>query len=433
MIATFLMVCSAAADDETNRELARTYANFYIRQKDFKQAQTSLASHLEQDPADTEAWNLMGLASMEIQDFNQAKQAFYKASADLNAESRGIYLYHYADVLARSGDAEKAKDALVLAAQFENVKESAKIAMKELKANEKLPKLYLTQKSRWYRQVSISSGYDTNVMMAPNTTLANLSQSDIASPNVMAMAKWGFVKSRFTREFESSLLSAFSYQTNPAAYQFTSLYGAFNAEYRENGDEFAKIYWAAPGKADIALLNTSGLQVFNWNGTFNPKVGYRLNGTDRMELEVLGAYRYFMLASGYDAVNNRTGFAMGGTLTYRSYLGAWEYSVGAKFDRQFATGSNFNSMSYLIPIQFTSPILFWSSRLSFKADVGVNSYPYSSYSRQDTVVNPSAIIFRKFGKDWTMTGTLGTLWNMSNVTFADYKKYYVTLMAGYEF
>lgn len=426
-------VCAASANEETNRELARTFANFYIRQKDFKQAQSALASHLEQDPADVEAWNLMGLASMEISDLTQAKQAFFRASQNEKTESRGIYLYHYADALNRGGETDKAKDALKIASQYELVKESSARALTLLKPNEKLPDLYLSETAKWTKGISVSIGYDTNVMMAPNTTLANLTASDIASPNATAMARVGVVKPKFTRELEASLLGAFTYQTNPAAYQFTSIYGALMAEYRENGDEFSRYYWGLPIKGDIALLNTSGFQIFNWNATLNPRMGYRLSGISRIEFEPFAAYRYFTLATGFDTSNDRTGLAFGALATYRSFFGAWEYSIGLKFDRQFARGNNFSSHSYLIPIMITSPIVFWSGRVAFKSDQGMNDFPLSSYVRRDFVVSPQFLFFRKFGQNWTGTATLGALFNFSNTAFADYRKYYATVMAGYEF
>ncbi|MCM0605414.1 MAG: hypothetical protein KA715_04940 [Xanthomonadaceae bacterium] len=429
----FITICNGAADEVTNRELARTYANFYLRQKDFKQAQSSLASHLESDPADTEAWNLMGLAAMEIPDLSGAKQAFYRASQDEKSDSRGIYLYHFADALNRAGDVVKARDALKIAAQYSQVKDSAHRALELMKEKQPLPELFLSENARWNKSVAVSVGYDTNVMMAPNTTLANLTASDIASPNAMVMGKIGFVKPKFTREIEASLLGAFQYQTNPAAYQFTSIYGALSGEYRENGDEFSNFYWGIPVKADAALLNTSGFQVFNWNASFNPRFGHRMDALSRIELEPFAAYRWFLLASGSDTANDRTGFAFGAAATYRSFLGAWEYAVGVKFDRQFARGGNFSSYSYMIPISFVSPTVFWSSKLAIKSDVGVIDYPLASYTRRDFVINPQVALFRKFGQKWTGTFTVGSLINSSSLSSADYRKFYASAMAGMDF
>lgn len=426
-------ICNAAADEVTNRELARTYANFYIRQKDFKQAQSSLASHLESDPADTEAWNLLGLAAMEIPDLGSAKQAFYRAAQDEKSESRGIYLYHYADALNRAGETNAAKDALKIASRYDEVKDSVSRAMEKMKERERLPELFLSERATWSKQIAISTGYDTNVMMAPNATLANLTASDIASPNAMVMGKVGFVKPKFTREIEASLLGAFQYQTNPAAYQFTSIYGAISGEYRENGDEFSQFYWAVPLKADAALLNTSGFQLFNWNGGVTPRFGYKLTGLSRLEFEPFAAYRWFLLASGSDSANDRTGLAFGATLTYKTFLGAWEFSAGAKFDRQFARGNNFSSFSYMIPISFVSPTVFWNSKLAIKADVGMNDYPLASYTRRDFVINPQVSMFRKFGQKWTGTLTLGSIINSSSLTSADYRKFYGSVMAGLDF
>jgi len=424
---------SAHADEETNRELAKTYANFHIRNHDFKAAQQILAAHLEQDAADVEAWNLMGLASMEINDYDAAKRAFHAAAQDEKAESRGIYLYHYADVLARSGDVEHAKDALKLASQYFQVAESVKVAQAKLESGKKLPALFLEDRARWSKQVSFSTGYDTNVLMAPNVSLANINPSSVGSPNAMLMAKLNVLKPKFTREIEGTFVAATQYQTNSNASQFSSIYSGLTGEYRENGDEFSKTYWRVPVKADVALLNLSGYQVFNWNGGLQPKFGFRLSGTSSLEFDAFAYYRWFYLLPGSASTENRTGLGAGGVATYKSFWGAWEWSAGLKFDNQMASGSNFFSYSYLIPIQLTSPYIFWDCKFSLKSEQGFINYPSSSYGRQDTIINPVAMLYKKFDSQWTGTFTLGSIMDSSTVSFATYNKIYATVMAAYDF
>src|SRR5690349_15062502 len=93
----------AGAVTDTTRELAKTYVNFYIQQGEYGAAQKFLADHLKTDSRDAGGWNLLGLSFIRTRDYDKAVQAFYRAStfSEKGDPDRPVFLYHYADALAR--------------------------------------------------------------------------------------------------------------------------------------------------------------------------------------------------------------------------------------------------------------------------------------------------------------------------------------------
>src|SRR5690349_21797722 len=91
-----LVGSSAWAAQETNRELAKTFVNFYIQQHEYNSARKYLTNHLQSDPEDAWAWNMLGLTHVETKAYAKAVDAFGNAVKHCKDgdEKRPFYRYN---------------------------------------------------------------------------------------------------------------------------------------------------------------------------------------------------------------------------------------------------------------------------------------------------------------------------------------------------
>lgn len=420
---------------ETNREIIRTIANFHLEHQEFIPAQYLLAEHLREDARDAHAWNLLGLAYLGAKNLPQAAQSFYTASTTVTDAHKGIYLYNYADALIQSGDQHRAKTVLELASRESSVAEASRRAMEQLAPGRPLPTLELASESQsgeWDSSLSVGSGYDSNVLLISNESIATVSRSNTASPFLSAQAKLEYSRAAGSGGIGIEGQAAFTYETNSAAQKFNTLYAAGELAWEgARPGPGGGFYSRVANSFDSSWLKSDGYKFYGlteaigWTGTL--KHGRKAETI----LELPLRYQLFARDPGADAIDDRTGLGVRPAATHR--LGFWRalFSASAQYERHLAHGSNYRAHSLLVPVSLTVPLI-WSVIGSVGAEWSRTFYSESNPVRRDTGLRSWLSFGRRFGSDFFAGLDYGYRKNDSNVESATYEKHSATLTVTYD-
>lgn len=439
-VITLLLTQIAGAEtfNETNREVSRTFARFYLDQKEFSEAQSVLAGHLVTDVSDSSAWNFLGLTYMETADYPRASKAFRKAISltqgkSEKRDSRGIYLYNYADSLVRMGDVDPARKILIATLQYDQIESSARKALRSLKKGEELPPLdvQLPVQTTWSGEVSLRSGYDTNVLLYSDSSLASASRSDTASPNTSLGISVGNKTGLWGGALKTKAGSSFTYQTNQAARSYNSLYNSLGLDWVEAPREPKRFTHGIGSAVDLSYLNTNGFRFFHWSGELGWKGYLQHSSRSQTEFEIPLFYQNYSTENLSTLDDDRTGFGARAKMTHSRVVGAYVLSLGAELERQSTQGSNYKSYSISAPLSAVRS-LFWKMTGVASFELTRTWYPNSSENRKDTNLSFSLGFFKKFGKAWGGALDLIFLRNVSNQESAQYTKNAVSITASYD-
>ena len=420
---------AAFAADETNRELAITYANFHVQRKDYAAADRALSDHLRTDAQDSEAWNILGLVRIKAGNPTQAVEAFARAASVTGAPSHGIYLYNYADALSRSGDEARARKSLEEASSDAAVGSSARQALEELKPGRSLPELRLSPPARWNADMTVATGYDTNVLLFSDTTLASITGTGTASPFFLLAPRVSHSGDALGGRLDSDASVTFLDETGSSASAFNNLSVSAGSRLARPDKSFG-LFHSYLGRLDYSMLNLSGLEFFHWSALagWRGVAQHRKGSETYFELPL--RYQKFHTAAGDDPANDRTGPALAPTIGHRHQFGELDVDIALQFEKLFSRGANFHSTAFRVPLSLTHP-LPWDLTGTLGLEVARIRYPDSSAKRADTSVQGSLVLSRRLFD--RLNGILSYSYtkNSSNTDTAAYTKNSVALLVTY--
>ncbi len=422
----------ATPEEETNREVARTYSSFYLGQKDLSASIKVLMEHLKTDPKDTGAWHLLGLTLLESHENTKASQAFYQALATSSELGRGLYLYYYADALNRSGDINKAKAVLERALKESDVSEVVKEALANLKPNVALPPIRFAKRGNWKGSLTLIGGYDTNVLLTSDSAIASISRSDTASPFGTFVGQIAHTKSLASGQLQSRGSAGANMNTAVAAKTYNTIFSSLGFDWGNGEEEFKSFDQALGETFDINWLNSSGYKFFSWTNTLKWRGALHHGASSDTEIEIPGFYTKSALDSTDDPANDRSGLGLRPSLLHRRYFAFGVITISARFEKLFAKGANYKSSTISVPFTWSRNVF-----LGLFGTLGLEGaqvkYPESSTLRSDRYLKASASLGRRVSKKIVGSLDYGYTRNISNVETARYNKHSLSLMVNYEF
>ncbi|MCC7442470.1 MAG: hypothetical protein IT285_12610 [Bdellovibrionales bacterium] len=423
----------AEASVDTNRELTLSFVNYYLQNKEYESAQRFLADHLRADPRDSGAWNLLGLTFIRAEKLEQANQAFYRAvtQAELTDTQRPIYLYHYADALNRSGEIEKAQAALKQIEGDDRLASTVTEALRTISAKQPLPELSLASTTQFTGHVSLSSGYDTNVLMTSDTSAEALDASDIASPFILPAAQLGWEFDGLGGRMDAVTVGAFTYQLAESAQRFNSLYGSFTLGWRREQEEFTRWEWRFDNTFDLSLVNLDGtLGLFNLSDAVTAHALWNHGAKVRTDFSLGVGYASYPQADDALEDDDRSGLILRPSITHQRELGPGQLEAGVEYEQVFASGSNFVSSAFAFPITWRQPVFgFWQGKLLFEPTL--TSYPDSSDDRSDTLLKAGLGMGRALGQRWYLSADYSFRSNSSTLEEATYSRHSLSVLMSY--
>tara|TARA_Y100000590_G_C15740371_1_gene1020055 strand:+ start:2495 stop:3919 length:1425 start_codon:yes stop_codon:yes gene_type:complete len=424
---------ASAIDNETNREIARTISQFYLEQKNFEEAENTLISHLKEDPKDHRAWNLLGLSYSRDGQTRRAASAFYRASRRSQGTIRAVYLYNYANMLNQIGKGKQAKKILNFVNRYDETEESANHALEVMKPRQPLPDLKMTPPAVWSLSSTLTTGYDSNVLLISDSSSPATAASSMASPVFIPAIRFGYEKPWLGGSFVAGGNSSFSYYSNVTTQSFNTWYTGLTSSWKKL-PEFGKGWGIQVGDTfSLTFLNSnSTFNWFSWVNSVDFQTFYYFSETSYLTFSSPIKYQSFNLSEGTIAENDRTGFGVKPGVAFQSVLGKSIYSFGIHYDIVFASGKNFKSNTIEVPFWINLPI-FWN--LSWRLDGTFSSidYPTNTSNRRDLRFYAGTSLTKRWFEGFSTTVDYHLTRNNSNLTTADFTKHVGTVAVSYEF
>ena len=427
---------------ESNRELAYAMSGGFIARHEYGSARGFLEKHLVEDTADARAWNTLGLVLIELKIYDASETAFRKAAALAKGEDQAVYLYNAADaanrrknntaVLRTLRDAQQASAAAPMGGAVATHIVSIRSA---IRAGEPLPELRLGKEeelgSRMSAVFSLKGGYDSNVLLLPDSSNRN------PSPNSPFVAP--LVQLEFSTPMGKSIFTARSFTSYTA-------YSAVNAKPYDNLYESAALEFAPPADAkqesrftfgdryDLSLLNSNSLQIFSWTDTAYATFNYEINIESTFSAEIPVGYQKFPNIVLLTPADNRNGFLTSPNFFYRHKIGNNSLSFGVSFQKSFAVGNNYKSNAIGVQSGIARP-LFWEIGARLGLGITRTFYPVSSTGRADTKYDASLRLSKVMPFQKRMSVSLEDIYgkNYSSVSSAAYHQNTAYLQVNYAF
>ncbi len=422
---------------DTNREVALTYAQVYLEQKLYEEAETVLQTSLKNDGQDGSVLNYLGLVQLLEQRYAQACYSFQTASIVFKEMQDQIYaLYNLADCMHRGGRREDAVRVLRDLEQKEiGISNSAERALELIDGgvigmNGALPPYAKKARGRFRLGGTLSSGYDTNVLLIEESISTGTPLSDRGSFYVTPGLQLGYLGSVRRTVMDVRLVSAFTNYFTQEVNSFNNLYNRLDVLFGSGNSR-----WGLFG--DMVLLNNSGFGVYNYDGGLTWQWTRKYGANDVMTIETPLRYQKFILTEGVTEDNDRTGADLLVRANYRSQWSDSDYwSVTGNLDNQYSIGKNYRLTSVSIPLSLgvSLPLL---DRLglvnTFNAEVGGQFYWQNDLGRRDWWVRGGAGLIAPFFRDWSFILDYYFLKNNSTVNAATYSKGVFSILLSRDF
>ncbi len=420
-----------SSEQKTNREVVRTYVKYYLRHQEYGEAIRALTEHVVFDAKDAGAWHLLGQAYMGSGENKRAIQTIGEALKYASEDTRGIFLYAYADALNRAGDSEKARATLLEAGQIVQVSESAGAALAVLKSGVALPSLKLAKPSLWKTNLGVGMGYDSNVLLNSDAVMATIKRSDTASPVLNVTGQVSNERPLHQGVFASRLVGGINGYSASAAQKYNALFASLGFDWARE-PEADRVSFKLGNGFDINWLNSSGYKFFSWTDTIKPRVIYPHSKGGETEIELPIYYQRFTLDPGDLAANNRSGPGGRVGISHRRAFGSGLLSSGLRFERHFAQGANYRANTYAVPLSWSQPLV-WGLAGSLVFEGAQVSYSESAPSRTDRSARFSLSLGRRFAQSVFGAIDVAAMRNTSTVMTARYTKLTAMLRVSYEF
>jgi len=428
---------------KTNREITITYVNHYLSLGNKAKAESILKGHLTVDVDDYEASHLLGLLTWEGGQKELANPYFKAACKQIYLNPKhflepelermtGAYLYHYAQSLQAIGNTEKSKTALKLAKYSRYVSEAASVGLKNLDAGVPLSPLEFSEPGLFNMLASFGVGYDSNVLLLSEDTLAVSAQSQTESLSSLMSASLTYLKPMWDGLFSANFSPSFQYYASTNAQTFNTLSTHVEASWSTPPpqDSGWKHEWVS--QFDLTFLNSDGLEFYQWIKTLGYEGQNHYWNGDDLKVAVLPRYQKTTFDETSDPDIERTGLGAKLSADYSKVFSWVSATGGLYYDRSQVKGKGYRTHQLGTVIEGTRSLPYQlSGNVSF--DFSKVWYLEADDLRIDTPMKANLSVSRMVTKK--IQGTFEYQWkkNFSNTVDAQYAKHTITLTGTYEF
>ena len=292
---------------DTNREVALTYAQIYLEQKLYGEAEGVLQESIKNDGESGPVLNLLGLIQLEEKNYAQACFSFQSASVAFQDSPERVYaLYNLADCFHRGGRNQDSINVLKdLTKKEMGVTNSAEMALELIgaglvKSGGPLPPFSKRARGQFRFSAAAAGGFDTNVVLVEDSVASVEAISNRGSFFVAPALQFGYLGRMFGTTLDSRFITAYTDYTSAAVSGFNNLFNRVDMLF---GTETSKFGFFA----DLTFLNRTTFGVYNYDAGVTWQRLQKIGGNQAWMFEVPIRYQKFVLAAGTLTTNDRSG------------------------------------------------------------------------------------------------------------------------------
>lgn len=422
---------------EANRQVARTLVAYHLSQNDMKSAEKELAERLKKHPEDPEYWQMLGKVKQKKKDYPGAKVAFLKAAELSSGTEQGENLYFVAKLETESGDRVTGESTLELLKEKSEFRESAELAINELKRGKPLPPLDRQKiaaaaeeeesKNGWRLTGTVTSGYDSNVVLLPDGGTGVAPGSSFITPSVQAAYLTKMAKS----PLQIYLQGGYTYNAAEVAKTYNNMPVALGAEWHLPGKLGSVHRVSVSNEVGSVFVHPDSLYLFSVADTFTLKKVVQYGKGHSLHFLIPGGYSWYPGVTA-EPINVREGFNVGAGIMNQH---TWEKIVFTEYfgyTHQFALGDNFKSDAYSLTVSSGRNLVANIFGNAF-AGYTYTKYPRSESNREDSKYSLGGQLSRRLDFWGPMIASLGYSHerSISSVASAKYEKDIATLKVTY--
>lgn len=434
----FLFYASTFASTTPAREVAHAWAKHYLETQKLETASTHLRGHLKQDPEDAEGHYLLGITHRLMSNWQKAEDALGSAARLQTGVDRGATLYLLADTQIRSGNVSKAILTLEEVAKVPGLRNSAKKAAQGAEVGEPLPPLDLDRseasgseyRSPWRSSLSVATGYDSNVLLLPDSQTAGLNPS---TTMVTTGLQVGYSDKLFDQDFGLDLSASYSRNLTEAAVTFDNIPVNLGAEWRLPGKWNRKREAVLMPSVSTTFVNTAGMTLFSTSAGMGYKFNVLNSGGHLVDFALPLTHNWYPGVVVTSTADDRTGFSVAPGLSHQHGLLGFTATQALSYTHQFAKGQNFVSSNFNAQATLAREIGM-DVAATLSASASKTSYPQNTTGRSETRYNLGVDFARSFKAFVPLRGSLsyGMENNSSTIEAASYFKHSAILKVNYE-
>jgi tetratricopeptide (TPR) repeat protein len=422
---------------DTNREVAMTYAQIYVEQKLFDEAETALQLSLKNDGENGSVLNYLGLIQLQQKNFSQACYSFQTASIVFQDIQNRIYaLYNLADCLHQGGRQKDAINVLKDLKQKEDgVSDSAEKTLELIHAGviqprSALPPYQKNSRGQFRLTGTISGGFDTNVLLVEEEVSAGVAIKDRGSFYYTPSVQFGYLSRLWGKLLDARFVSAYTSYIETSAAGYNNLYNRMDLFLGSNA-----VRWGF--FSDLVFLNTGSFTVYNYDIGLMWQRMVKTGSNEIWTFEVPFKYQKFVLTEGTLEDNDRSGGDVQAKVFYRSQWSDREfYSLGGTLDNQYTLGKNYRMSGLTLPFNIGLEIPVFSDiglLNTFNAEVSGQLYWQSDTNRRDYSYKFGTGITAIVLDSWNLSLDYYYYKNNSNVDAATYSKGVASFLLSHHF
>lgn len=384
----------------------------------------------------------MGLSAFQQRDWRRAEVQFHLANeANVMSLKPTTFLY-LGQLSKRRADVSRAIFYFSQSERWANadgenarvtndaVRASADTRVKELAEQELLP----YRETRWSGQIGLASGYDSNVLSAPDGITGASGNGSMRETLLWAI---GFATGAADNyQFVPTYHGSFNYNTNP-----DTKIGEFlthTVTVFMNSHPSAPESWGLKAEAQVIwgyADNQSSFSPYSLVGSVGPY--YRKTLANQWELrgELYAHPQDYFNDDLFTSDQARTGWGVTPRLAlqHQTYRGLWNPTAALLGDYTHTSGVEYQSKTVALELaDVLYPDKLWS--VEFSGSLGVASYGNRlGTARSDKLLTLRGTATRSIGRNFALSGDLAYLADYSNIDSYAYSRVVTSLAINYLF
>jgi tetratricopeptide (TPR) repeat protein len=422
---------------DTNREVAMTYAQIYVEQKLFDEAENALLMSLKNDGENGTILNYLGLIQLQQRNYSQACYSFQTASIVFQDLQNRVYaLYNLADCLHQGGRKQDSMNVLKdLVTKEEGISNSAKktlelIEVGVIPTGSSLPPFQRHARGQFRLSGALSGGFDTNVLLVEEAVASGTAVNDRGSFYYTPTVQFGLLGRVFGQAIDARVVSAYTNYVASNATAFNNLYNRMDLYFGTNS-----VRWDF--FSDVVFLNSGSFAVYNYDVGLMWQNVVKKGANSVWTYEIPLRYQKFILASGTSTDNDRSGGDIQARVSYRSQWSENEmYTIGGYLDNQYSIGKNYRLSGLTIPFSMALEVPGFKNfglLNTFMAELSGQLYWQSDTNRRDYSYKLGAGLVTPLFETWNLNLDFYYMKNNSNVDAATYSKGVSSFLLSHNF
>jgi hypothetical protein len=386
---------------------------------------------INKDTKNHELWAYLGMMQYEQSNYSNSVAAYQMAIQHSQPPQSDIYNYRVAEVENMLGSTENAAEYLNRIPENSPYRASAKKALKKLKPKQKFDEIEAEVSGNFKTNLGVKLGYDDNVLLFSENTLATAQRTDTASIYVNPDLTISYSKPVQYGLFNSSLNLNTQQYGNPNAKIYQSFAGSLNLGLSAQQEGWAGLVHSFHNTFKTSYLDSNSFSQQSWDDTVQWRGVKKLSDTDSVNFGFSIRYQNYIQSAGALKADNRTGLAFKPEATFNSTIGEYGCSAGLSYERLQAEGDNYKSDSFSLPLSLDKKI-----NDSVNANMGLTytyvQYPNSATSRKDGTANLNAGLNKQFSKLFSSGIGYSYTKNASSESAGTYTRQTIELKVNYE-